>query len=494
MGRKDQLWWVSATVLSLSAFSFFSGLGLRGLYDRLKGGEQSGLLGYPQVASAAPKVPQESLAPQQLFYEVLRKLRLYYVEPLPENTTLSYGLIDTMLNSLNDPNTRFLTKTEVDALRSMGEGVFPGLGAVLTIDRYSGQEGEELAEEGVVPKKGTQAPAQQGVRTITVVAVIDGSPAEKAGLLPGDRITEMDGRWIAPAHVSYRVLTQLTDELGPQDGRPRDPEDAPEKRQEDPARDKFKKEADEARARWKNALELPVILPQLLGGGTGEHEFTIERGRPAKTMKVKIAFGETKADLVTSRKLNANTGLVRILATTDAARTEVEKALKSFQQDGVKNVVLDLRESAGGSLEGARGIAGLLTGATRFAVLKERQGADRKIVNRSLMARGQQVFKPASLSVLVDGGTAGSSELLAAALKEQAGAKLVGSTTFGDGTEQEVIPLDNGAGISITRARMLTSKSVEFEGKGLKPDVPAKGDPIPVVLKAAGEVVPGEGA
>lgn len=492
MGRKDQVWWVSATVLSLSAFSFFAGLGMRGLYQRLTRGEQAnGLLGYPQVASAAPRIDPGSVQPQQTFYEVLRKLRLYYVEPLPAPTVLSFGAVDAMLNSLNDPNTRLLTKSEVDSLRASADGVFHGLGAVLTIDRYNGAEAAELTEEDEAPKKPGAPATPPGVRTITVVAVIPGSPADKAGLQPGDRITEIDGRWIAPAHVSYRVLTQLTDDLGPQDGRPRDPEEPPDNRPPDPAREKLRKEADEARARWKNAVELPHVLPQLVSETTGEHELTIERGRPAKTLKVKVAMGETKADLVSSRKLNDQTGYLRILAFGSTTRQKAEEALRGFQTGGVKNLVVDLRESAGGNIEVARDVAGLLLGDVRFATVSERQGPDRKAVTRPLNARGPAIFKPAQITVLVDGGTAGSSELLAAALREQGGARLVGSQTFGDGREQEVIPFDNGAGIALTRAKLLTSKGAEFDKKGLKADAPANGDPLQnlsgVVPAAAGK-------
>jgi carboxyl-terminal processing protease len=74
--------------------------------------------------------------------------------------------------------------------------------------------------------------------------------------------------------------------------------------------------------------------------------------------------------------------------------------------------------------------------------------------------------------VLVDGGTAGSSEVLAAALRDDLGARVVGSTTFGDGTEQHVVPMPNGAAVSITHAHMLSPKGTVIEGKGLKPDYP----------------------
>ena len=79
--------------------------------------------------------------------------------------------------------------------------------------------------------------------------------------------------------------------------------------------------------------------------------------------------------------------------------------------------------------------------------------------------------KFSAIAVLVDRGTAGSSEVLAAALRDHGVAKLYGSPTFGDGTEQTVLPLDNGAAVCVTSAKFLTLKRLDFDGKGLKPDV-----------------------
>jgi len=196
-----------------------------------------------------------------------------------------------------------------------------------------------------------------------------------------------------------------------------------------------------------------------------------------------VALGRTTAPLVASRKLDAGTGYLQILAFNPDVPKQVNEALTQFAQSGAQNLVVYLRHSAGGSIDAAREVAGMLLGSAKFAVLKERD-ADRKLVERGLMTEGNPVLKPAAVSVLVDGGTAGTSELLAAALRDHLGAKLVGTTTFGDGLEQELFRLDDGSGVCVTHARMLTSKSVDFEGRGLKADVSPQGDALDAAMKA----------
>ncbi len=498
MKQKEQVWIVSATCLSLAGFSFFAGYGARYLYSNLAHGGR--LAGSPlglQLASAQPRGLGPDLRPAELYMEVLKKLQVYYVEQLPNESQISLSSVDYMLNQLGDPNTRLLTRPEVDAVQAEARGEYPGLGAVLTITRYNNHEGDtpQMTKSGqpatkvvgklpaTAPKAEEKSAPSPGVRTITVVSVAPGSPAEKAGLKPKDHITEIDGHWIAPAHVSYRILTQLTDDLGPQDGRPVDPDNRPQEATPRTEREKLNKEATEARAKWKNSTEMPLVLPQLVTPNGGEHELTIERGLPVKTIKVHVTLGSTTFQPVSSRKLSAETGYLQILAFSGSTAQQVGDALSGFQTSGVKNLVVDLRNSAGGSLEAAQEVGGLLMGDAKLAVLRSRD-ASGKLVDHPLQAKGgAPKWRPAAVSVLVDGGTAGTSELLAAALHENLGAKLVGSTTFGDGTEEMVARLDNGTGVSITRAHMLTSRGVEFDGKGLPADTAAGSDPLETAVK-----------
>ena len=163
MGQKEQVGWGALTVVSLSAFSYFAGLGLRGLVQNVSDRSPLALnRTRTLVASAAPRVPEPSLRPVNTYFEVLKKLKLYYVEELPSDDQLSYGSIEYMLNELKDSNTRLLSKTEVDALQQGSGGTFPGLGAVVTIRRYQAKrEDDENAsrqDEAAGPKTGAPPP------------------------------------------------------------------------------------------------------------------------------------------------------------------------------------------------------------------------------------------------------------------------------------------------------------------------------------------------
>src|SRR5437868_5953961 len=145
MRQTQRVGWVSLTVLSLAAFSFFAGLGLRGLINGMPNARLAAERDsfYQRVASAQPRVADPDLRPATLYMEVLRKLQLYYVDPLPSNTKLALSSVDQMLAHLKDPNTRLLSKAEMDALQEINQGEFPGLGAVLTVRRYNSHKGED---------------------------------------------------------------------------------------------------------------------------------------------------------------------------------------------------------------------------------------------------------------------------------------------------------------------------------------------------------------
>jgi carboxyl-terminal processing protease len=473
MKKRRELLWLGASTAALFVFSFTAGYGLRELYALASGNggpewraTQHAIASFRQIASRAGASAEPDMGPPQLYAEVLDRLRTLYVNQLPENTELSYSSIEQMLASLSDPNTRLLMPGEAAAMKAAEEdGKFAGLGAVLTV------------------KKGAPNDRTSSDRDITVVAPLPGSTAEAAQLKPGDKITEIDGKWIAPVHLWSRELGMFTDRVGRAEYQWRgDQAPAPDDEEKPSAtpeeRKKALEEADKLANRWRTSTDVQSALETLLTQTSGEHTLTIERPGEAKPRQVKVTFGSIEVPPVSTRLLPGNIGQIQVRQLSAAAVTAIASGLKELKDGGAQSLVLDLRRSPGGSLEAAQQIAGLFVSSGTLTILQSRD-EKRKLADRTLPVKPPSKAAPkfASVAVLVDGGTAGSSEVLAAALRDHGVAKLFGSTTFGDGTEQTIMPLDNGAAVSITSGKFFSPKRLPFDGKGLKPDVAVPAGP-----------------
>jgi carboxyl-terminal processing protease len=365
---------------------------------------------------------------------------------------MSLGAVEGMLRDLDDPDTRVLGTQEAAALAEEQSGVFRGLGAVLAVRRYKGEDERTKVQ-------------------ITVVTPMPGSPAEKAGLQPGDRITSIDNHWIAPEHWLKRTLNMLTDEEEFQlDPKLLNAAKLAEEEREKPLSAEERKLRDDQLDKWRKSTDIETTLGTLAAATEGEHTLIIERGKEEpKTLKVQL--GKTTVAPVAKKKLAPTVGYLHVRQINAEAVKSLDQALAEFRASGLKSLVLDLRRSPGGSLTQTQEMASRFITTGPVAVIEKRDSA-RKLVKKPLAAKPvERPVKFTAIAVLVDAGTAGTSELLAAALRDAGLAKLVGATTFGDGTEQTVLPLENGAALSITTAKMLTRKGTDYDGKGLKPDV-----------------------
>jgi carboxyl-terminal processing protease len=178
------------------------------------------------------------------------------------------------------------------------------------------------------------------------------------------------------------------------------------------------------------------------------------------------------------RKGRCPIGVVRLAQFSSGAHAEVYSALKRLSQRGAKSFVFDLRENGGGLVSEAQLIASAFL---RSGPIVTTRG--RAVPERTLTATGDPVLPDAPLLVLVDGGTASASEIVAGALQDRKRAKLIGTKTFGKGVFQQVIELSNGGALDITAGqyflpsgRNLGGKGVS-RGAGLKPDIPASDNP-----------------
>lgn len=156
---------------------------------------------------------------------------------------------------------------------------------------------------------------------------------------------------------------------------------------------------------------------------------------------------------------------VRLLSFTEGAHGELRSEIERLDRRGAEGLVLDLRGNGGGLLNEAILIASTFVEEGTIASMKRRDRAPQEF-----RAQGEALPRR-PIVVLVDRGTASAAEIVAAALSEQGIAELVGEKTFGKGTVQEVIRLDNGGALDLTIAEYLTSEGKSLAGEGIRPDV-----------------------
>jgi len=162
-----------------------------------------------------------------------------------------------------------------------------------------------------------------------------------------------------------------------------------------------------------------------------------------------------------------NIGILTISRFDGQTGVLARKAAESFKRDNVQGVVLDLRGDGGGYLQGAVDVAGLWLN-DKVVVTQRKNGVqidEMKSGNDALFADLNNTV------VLVDEGSASASEIVAGALKDHGVAKLVGTKTFGKGSVQEIIRVDDGAQLKVTVSKWFTPKGNTINGKGFQPDV-----------------------
>lgn len=165
-----------------------------------------------------------------------------------------------------------------------------------------------------------------------------------------------------------------------------------------------------------------------------------------------------------------NTFIIALYSFNAVAEEQMRDALQEYLNSSAETLMLDLRGNPGGYLQGAVNIASYFLPAGKV-VVKEEFGDSSK--NDQFRSRGRQIqqFTPQDLVVLVDNGSASASEILAGALKDHGVATIVGTQTFGKGSVQELVKLDDGSSLKVTIARWFTPNGISISEGGLTPDV-----------------------
>ena len=229
-------------------------------------------------------------------------------------------------------------------------------------------------------------------------------------------------------------------------------------------------------------LEVGDIITSVNGVATvgfdpGEISITI-RGPVGTTVSVTVLRGEATEELeilralvhppaLESRWLDKGVAWIQVFEFQEGAAEELNRTLKTYQRQGLQGLVLDLRGNPGGSLEEAISMADLFVADGILVSTKGRDG--REAVER---ANRRGTFRGLPTVVIVDEMSASASEILAGALRDNHAGTVVGATSFGKGTVQQIFSLPNGGGLKLTVARYFLPSGSTIDQVGISPDFP----------------------
>jgi carboxyl-terminal processing protease len=351
-------------------------------------------------AALQPGTPVSEQEAWQPFWDTYAAITERYAGAPVERSKLIQGAIKGMISALDDPFSFYMTPSEFTASLQSISGQFSGIGTTV----------------GTVGASGTNTsctPLSVTCR-LAIESLIPGSPAEKAGLRPGDVITAIDG-----TAVDGLTVDQTTQKIRGPKG---------------------------------TTVTLAIV-----------------RGSAAPFNVSIVRANILQPEVSTKALAGGALGYIKLAGFSDQASIDFAAAVAADVKAGQKALLIDLRGNGGGFVTAARDIASqFLASGTVFW----EQDAAGNLTEVTAEANGAATDPSIKVVVLVDGGTASASEIVSAALHDRGRAQLVGSKTYGKGTVQQWTQLegDNG-GFRLTIARWLTPDKVWIHGVGITPDV-----------------------
>ena len=362
-----------------------------------------------QRLDAQPGTPTSRADEFQPFWDTYDAITNRFAGGEVNQQALIRGAIRGMVEALDDPYSAYLTPEEYQSGLQDLSGQFEGIGAEIGTKTAAGATGDCT----------TLGPDC----TLIVVSPLDGSPAQKAGLLAGDAILKVNGAG----------LDGLT--------------------------------VDGARNKVRGKKGSTVVL-------------TIQRGTAAPFDVSIVRDVIVQKEVITKDLADGNVGYIRVTGFSDNSAQQFHDALKTDLDAGKKKIILDLRGNPGGFVTAARRIASEFIGSGPIFWEEDAQG---KQVETDASPGGLATSDTVKLVVLVDKGSASASEIVAGALQDRHRAELVGETTFGKGTVQQWIELQDNGALKLTIAKWLTPNKRWIHHVGLTPDTkvatPAQPDP-----------------
>src|SRR3990167_3528886 len=378
----------------LLALSVAFGVGLYvGVSERL---DNTAVAAQLTIEGYTIKFGADTVQPKDLdfakFWQAWNLLQDNFVEThasstIPTYQERVYGAIAGLTDSYGDPYTVFFPPADAKQFNEDIKGSFGGVGM-------------ELGERG---------------GSLTVVAPLKDSPAERAGIRAGDIILSIDGK------------------------------------------------ASEAMA-----VEAAV---KLIRGEIGTTvTLTLKRVGEQTPLTIKVVRDTINIPVLKSYRRDDGIFVIELYSFSENSAELFRRALRAYFESGSTKMILDLRGNPGGYLESAVQMASFFLPVGAPIVTEDYKGKQSNVTHRSL---GYNVFanKKLSLAILVDQGSASASEILAGALSQNGVGELIGTRTFGKGSVQQLMELGGGAELKITIARWLTPNGTSISDGGLQPDI-----------------------
>lgn len=347
----------------------------------------------------------------ETFQEVINRYYLFDEDMEKVET----GIYRGMLAGLEDPYTVYYTPEEYQSLTEETEGVYCGIGVMVT----------QNMETGIV----------------TALRVFPGSPAEEAGMKKGD--------------IFYKVGDIET-----------------------------------------SSEELDVLVQNYIRGEEGTTvDITVIRDGKELPLTIERRIVETAT--VEYQMLDEDTGYIMITQFELVTGDQFQEAVEKLEAEGMERLVIDLRDNPGGVLDSCVEIAAYILPDDQYdgtiISTSDKNGNGVRYYSKDGEIRYEENEKPGRdsrypkkdgheldmpISVLINENSASAAEVLAGALKDYGAATLVGTTSFGKGIVQSVLPLEDGSAMKITVAHYYTPNGIDLHKKGLEPDVEVKAEPV----------------
>ncbi len=359
------------------------------------------LVGWANLRAKSNPLDSDAFPQLKLFSDVMGLVQDRYVEPVDAHK-LVYGAISGMLRDL-DPHSSFMRPDEYKELQVEMKGKFGGIGIEITMRD----------------------------NVLTVMAPLEGTPADRAGIKANDQIVKIDD-----------LITQ--------------------------------------------DMSLTDAVQKMRGEKGTKVKLTIIRKGEHKPLEFDLTREIITVQSVRSRTLEPGYGYARIANFESGTATDLRKALDKLEKENhhLLGLVLDLRNDPGGLLAQAVEVSDEFLSEGLIVYTGGR--ADTQQLRYEATKKSRERSYP--IVVLVNGGSASASEIVAGALQDHKRALIAGETTFGKGSVQEVIPLSDGSALRLTTALYYTPSGRSIQAKGIEPDVTIE-SPKPVLSKGKGEEI-----